>query len=439
MRSSRMTLKKTRKRSWRINLVWLMGMLPLLFSCAGGFHYSPDKTAVKLGDKPLSLIVASDLHFLAPELTDGGAEFTETVDNADGKMTRYSEVVLDAFLEEVSLEKPDALLLSGDLTFNGEKLSHQELASKLLPLRKAGIPVLLIPGNHDINYPYSFAYSGSEVSHVDNVSEADFLSIYQDVTFSHVLSFDADSLSYVYPLREDVWLLALSADGDSLYEGRIPDSTLSWAEKELDEAKKKGIKVVGMTHESVLEQNPHFSALLYNASEVEDLYVKEGVLANFSGHLHIQHFKDNGTFPDFCTSSLVVSPSHYAKVSVSSSSFAYTTSSVDVESYAKKEGFTDPNLLSFSSYSKAFFKSSNEKRIRKKLADASNTEEEKEAMVTSYLELNDNYFAGKKTEESLYSEGFALWKKSDLSFAGYVQSMLAEDQLDYNAYEKALL
>jgi hypothetical protein len=112
---------------------------------------------------------------------------------------------------------------------------------------------------------------------------------------------------------------------------------------------------------------------------------------------------------------------------------------MDVESYAKKEGFTDPNLLSFSSYSKAFFKSSNEKRIRKKLAEASNTEEEKEAMVTSYLELNYNYFAGKKTEESLYSEGFALWKKSDLSFAGYVQSMLAEDQLDYNAYEKALL
>ena len=35
-------------------------------------------------------------------------------------------------------QKPDGLILSGDLTFNGKKKSHEELAEKLKKLRKMG-------------------------------------------------------------------------------------------------------------------------------------------------------------------------------------------------------------------------------------------------------------------------------------------------------------
>ena len=42
-----------------------------------------------------------------------------------------------------------ALILSGDLSFNGEKTSHEELAGKLFKLQEQGIPVLVLPGNHD--------------------------------------------------------------------------------------------------------------------------------------------------------------------------------------------------------------------------------------------------------------------------------------------------
>ena len=38
--------------------------------------------------------------------------------------------ITDAFIEEVIKRQLDGLILSGDLTFNGEKKSHGELAMK---------------------------------------------------------------------------------------------------------------------------------------------------------------------------------------------------------------------------------------------------------------------------------------------------------------------
>ena len=38
--------------------------------------------------------------------------------------------ITDAFIEEVTKRQPDGLILSGDLTLNEEKKSHEELVTK---------------------------------------------------------------------------------------------------------------------------------------------------------------------------------------------------------------------------------------------------------------------------------------------------------------------
>ena len=48
-------------------------------------------------------------------------------------------------MDQVIAEKPSALVLSGDITMNGEKINHEELARKLGKVQEAGIPVLVIP------------------------------------------------------------------------------------------------------------------------------------------------------------------------------------------------------------------------------------------------------------------------------------------------------
>lgn len=106
-------------------------MLVLFFSCfCSGGNKDASVSVIRKGE-PQVIWIASDIHFLSPGLTDGGALFTRTVESGDGKMVGDSEKIVDAFLVEALKNKPDALVLSGDLTFNGERESLEVLAGKL--------------------------------------------------------------------------------------------------------------------------------------------------------------------------------------------------------------------------------------------------------------------------------------------------------------------
>lgn len=52
-------------------------------------------------------------------------------------------------IPRIKTAKPDLVLITGDLTKDGEQLSHQYVISKLDELRDLGIKTLVIPGNHD--------------------------------------------------------------------------------------------------------------------------------------------------------------------------------------------------------------------------------------------------------------------------------------------------
>ena len=67
----------------------------------------------------VTLFVATDLHYLSPELTDHGAYFQQMIRDGDGKAMEYCEELTDAFVEQVIAQRPDVLILSGELTFNG--------------------------------------------------------------------------------------------------------------------------------------------------------------------------------------------------------------------------------------------------------------------------------------------------------------------------------
>jgi len=109
------------------------------------------------------IIIATDMHYLARELTDFQSSFTNRVEHEDGKVMQYVWEITDAFIHEVKKEKPDLVILSGDLTYNGEWESHIEFAEKLEEIEEAGIPVIVIPGNHDINNRYAVRFAGDSV------------------------------------------------------------------------------------------------------------------------------------------------------------------------------------------------------------------------------------------------------------------------------------
>ena len=55
---------------------------------------------------------------LAPEYM-GGISFQNMLAKSDMKLTEYADVLTDALIEQAEKDRPDALILTGDLTFNG--------------------------------------------------------------------------------------------------------------------------------------------------------------------------------------------------------------------------------------------------------------------------------------------------------------------------------
>lgn len=201
---------------------------------------SPSVQEEKPQSEELHLVVASDLHYLSSQLYDSGERFQLMLEHGDGKMVEYSEEIMDAFVDQILEKHPDAVILSGDLTFNGERLSHEDLAKKLMRLKEAGIAVHLIPGNHDLNSTLGYQYIGNTSQKVEGVSEEEFEDIYETF-YEGAISRDRNSLSYVTSLREDLWLLMLDVNSEGVPYG-FEESSWKWIEKQLKMAQKQGKK-----------------------------------------------------------------------------------------------------------------------------------------------------------------------------------------------------
>lgn len=131
-------------------------------------------------DRP-TIFVATDPHFISPELTDYGPFFMRMIENGDGKLVHYTDELTDAFVQQVIEKRPDCLILTGDLTFNGAKKSHEDLAVKLRKVDQSGVPVLVLPGNHDL-YCYAAAeFSADGYTLTESISAEEFADIYHDL------------------------------------------------------------------------------------------------------------------------------------------------------------------------------------------------------------------------------------------------------------------
>ena len=61
-------------------------------------------------------------------------------------MIDLSVPIFDAIINKIILEKPDLLLIVGDLTKDSEVESHNFVLNKLTKFKQSNIPVYVIPG-----------------------------------------------------------------------------------------------------------------------------------------------------------------------------------------------------------------------------------------------------------------------------------------------------
>lgn len=383
-----------------------------------------------MSEETLNIMVATDLHYLSKSINDGGEAFCNVMSKGDGKVMTYIEEIVDAFVLEVIKRKPDALLLLGDLTFNSERISHIELAAKLDNIVVAGVPVYLIPGNHDINHERCMGFHGSEVYKVESVSQKEFQEIYRHCGYDRAEYFDKSSASYVAKLSESLYVIML--DTNSYSQNYLGEQALIWLENVLKEISKPDVHILGVSHQNLLEHNFMFTEgfMIKNAQRIEEIYKKYNVKLNLSGHMHIQHIEDRGV-AEIVTSSLAVAPNHFANILYDGKSFKYLTQSLEVEA-----------VDGFKSISRHEFDGVGERqlvRLFKTHGFEDISESDIDKMGKAFVKMNEKYFAGEIFDVGEFEEGIKLWEEQPESFTSvYIKSILESVCKDQNIFEVRL-
>ena len=381
-------------------------------------------TALSETADPVTLFVATDLHYLAPALTDHGPCFERSITLGDGKVMAYSEELVEAFVTQVIDRHPDALILSGDLSFNGERASHEALADKLARVEAAGIPVLVIPGNHDLNSRNAVRFVAESYERVDSVTAEDFRAIYQPFGYDGALSRDSSSLSYVAGVSEDLRILMVDVNTSDL-PGAAGPQTLAWIEEQLAQARQDGCRVIAVSHQNLINHSDLLTSgfNIVNANVLRMRYADAPVLCNLSGHIHMQHMSvTNAGIWDIATSSLAVAPNQYGVLTVSERGLSYRTEAVDVSAWAVSKGLSDPNLLDFSDYSEDFFKTNARRQALAVIAQ----DECPEQLADFFANINAAYFAGRMDTFALDTQLLARWQQQPVRLAQFIDSIVQE-------------
>ena len=325
-----------------------------------------DNTTDELKCKPqqLKIAVISDIHYLAPSLLKNGAAngtAFQTYLNFDPKLLEFSDPILRKVISLLKRERPDIVLIPGDLTKDGEKVSHEAVVRILNQL---GTKVFVIPGNHDINNPEAVAYNGDISNPTPIIQARDFPKIYADFGYRNAISRDANSLSYISQPYRGLWILAIddceyyNNTTTALVPGKIKPETMAWILGKLREARQKNITVLSMMHHGIME---HFT----NQETIDAGYVTNdwqnqadklmnaGLKVMFTGHYHANDIAMRGSdetnvLYDIETGSLVTPPSPYRLITLTNNELEITTRKITSINCAM------PGGLSFTDYSNAF-------------------------------------------------------------------------------------
>jgi UDP-2,3-diacylglucosamine pyrophosphatase LpxH len=266
------------------------------------------------------ICVVSDLHVFDPMLGTSGSAFEEYL-SGSRKLIAESEEILKSLIQVILSEDVEIVLVTGDLTKDGEHASHTMLAEYLGLLENAGKQVFVIPGNHDINNLNSVGYSGADTNPVPSTSAGEFEEIYYDYGYGEALSRDTASLSYIVEPRKGLWIMAMDS---CRYEdipstgGGFSESTLQWILSALERARSRNITVFGMMHHGLVN---HFNAqslffpeyIIDDWKGVSDDFADMDMKIVFTGHFHAQDIvkgaSDNGGFLfDVETGSMITYP-----------------------------------------------------------------------------------------------------------------------------------
>lgn len=322
--------------------------------------------------KNKNIFILSDIHVMNPELlVKEGNAFDEYL-ATDRKLLQESEDILATMVDSILSRKPELVLIPGDLTKDGELISHELVISYLNIIKDAGIKVLVVPGNHDVNNPHALIYNGDIKEYAETISMEDFAELYKDFGYNSEIR-DENSLSYVAePYNnlvvigidacryEDNTFIEQGAEKDvCVTDGRIKPETLEWICEQAKKANSQGKQVIAIMHHNLVE---HFNMqasiaapyVVADAENIRKAFMESGIHTVFTGHFHIsdiaKDYNENKTdsIYDISTGSTVTYPCPFREVKLNENNTV-----MEINSHIlKKLPGNDDNDINFDLYAK---------------------------------------------------------------------------------------
>lgn len=271
------------------------------------------------------IVVISDIHVMGHGLlVNDGPAWQHHLAN-DRKMLDKSRELLDAMVERLKTDiRPQLVLITGDLTKDGELASHEYVVGKLDELREAGIHTLVIPGNHDLGNANAVTYDGDKKTRVAVPTQALFAKLYANYGYDEHADRENTTLTYTNEPIPGLVVIGI----DSGENGWLSNMTLNWVCNKAMEARKAGKQVVAMMHHPLF---PHFhgvekfvdTAVISDYENVRNRLADAGIGLIFTGHFHTSDIaKDynadlSKVIYDVNTGSLISYPCDYRLVTVS--------------------------------------------------------------------------------------------------------------------------
>lgn len=247
----------------------------------------------------LKLTFIADTHHFSKTLGTSGRQY-ELRAGSDQKCLAETGDIIDAAFDKMADSDTDYVLIAGDVSNDGEMVSHLEFREKLYRLQEKK-KVYLITATHDwCNDLNPRRYDGDKVfNDVPVMAAKDLPEFYKDFGPADAISVfktHIGTCSYVIQLNDNVRLLALNDDKNEHNHAGFTEAHFQWIEEQIKSAYDDDCLIIGMEHHLLM---PHISPLLAggsvcvaNREYVASRLADAGLKYMFVGHSHIQHTSD---------------------------------------------------------------------------------------------------------------------------------------------------
>lgn len=268
---------------------------------------------------PLTLNILTDTHYYSKENGTSGKAYDFANLKSQKLLAESAEVLQTAFDQIAADDKSDILLISGDVTNNGELNSHAEFIAMLRDLKAKGKRVYVLTATHDYREEgVTNGFNGDDTYPVPAATRDLLYDMYREFGPDEAIAVHQPSMSYIVQLCDGYRLFALNDDTNLNNKSGFSDECFEWITKQAEKAKEENQFIIAMTHHPLIAPSPIYE-IIGKGDMLGDYRTRIQQLADlgiqfiFTGHTHIHNVsayqsEQGNVLYDICTASPIGYP-----------------------------------------------------------------------------------------------------------------------------------